>query len=99
RMFKGGYSEIATAVNTIVGGQIELTEKALAVVKAFGEGDFDMPLEQFPGKKAFVNEAIEQVRTNLKALDEDASMLAEAAREGRVTVRSDGERHQGDFRK
>ncbi len=98
-MFKGGYSEIATAVNTIVGGQIELTEKALAVVKAFGEGDFDMPLEQFPGKKVFVNEAIEQVRTNLKALDADAAMLAEAARDGRVTVRADGERHQGDFRK
>ncbi|PKO85134.1 MAG: methyl-accepting chemotaxis protein, partial [Betaproteobacteria bacterium HGW-Betaproteobacteria-12] len=56
-MFKGGFGEIATAVNTIVAGQIELTEKALAVVKAFGEGDFDAPLEQFPGKKVFVNEA------------------------------------------
>ena len=98
-MFKGGFSEIATAVNTIVAGQMELTEKALAVVKAFGEGDFDAPLEQFPGKKAFVNEAIEQVRANLKTLNEDAQLLAEAAREGRVTVRADAGRHHGDFRK
>src|SRR5450830_934908 len=54
-LFKGGFSEIATAVNNIVGGQIELTEKALACVKEFGEGNFDAPLEKFPNKKAFVN--------------------------------------------
>ena len=98
-MFKGGFSEIASSVNIIVAGQIELTEKALACVKEFGEGNFDAPLEQFPGKKSFVNEAIEQVRTNLKALNADAQMLADAAREGRVMVRADIGRHSGDYRK
>ena len=98
-MFKGGFSEIASSVNKIVGGQLELTEKALACVKEFGEGNFDAPLETFPGKKVFVNEAIEQVRTNLKALNEDAQMLADAAREGRVMVRANTDRHLGDYRK
>jgi len=98
-LFKGGFSELATAVNQIVAGQMELTEKALACVKEFGEGNFDAPLEQFPGKKAFVNEAIEQVRSNLKALNEDAQMLANAAREGKVEVRADASRHSGDYLK
>lgn len=98
-LFKGGFSELVSAVNTIVAGQMELTEKALACVKEFGEGNFDAPLEKFPGKKVFVNEAIEQVRTNLKALNEDAQMLADAARDGRVSVRADADRHQGDYRK
>lgn len=98
-LFKGGFAELATAVNTIVAGSMELTEKALACVKEFGEGNFDAPLEKFPGKKAFVNEAIEQVRANLKALNEDAQMLADAARDGRVSVRADASRHQGDYRK
>jgi len=98
-LFKGGFAELVTAVNVIVAGQLELTEKALACVKAFGEGDFDAPLETFPGKKVFVNEAIEQVRAHLKALNEDAQLLADAAREGRVTVRADADRHQGDYRK
>jgi len=98
-LFKGGFSEIATSVNHIVAGQIELTEKALACVKEFGEGNFDAPLETFPGKKAFVNEAIEQVRTNLKALNDDAQMLADAARDGCVMVRADLARHSGDYRK
>lgn len=98
-MFKGGFSEIASSVNKIVGGQLELTEKALACVKEFGEGNFDAPLETFPGKKVFVNEAIEQVRANLKALNEDAQMLADAARDGRVMVRANTDRHLGDYRK
>lgn len=98
-MFKGGFAELATAVNTIVAGSMDLTEKALACVKEFGEGNFDAPLEKFPGKKVFVNEAIEQVRSNLKALNEDAQMLAEAARDGRISVRADASRHHGDYRK
>lgn len=97
-LFKGGFSDLANAVNTIVAGQLELTEKAMACVKEFGEGNFDAPLEQFPGKKAYVNEAIEQVRSNLKALNTDAQMLADAAREGRVSVRADADRHLGEYR-
>lgn len=98
-LFKGGFSDLAAAVNTIIAGQLALTEKALACVKEFGEGNFNAPLEKFPGKKIFVNEAIEQVRSNLKALDADVEMLANAAREGRVSVRADATRHQGDFNK
>ncbi|MES2013462.1 MAG: nitrate- and nitrite sensing domain-containing protein [Pseudomonadota bacterium] len=98
-LFKGGFFELATAVNSIVMGQIELTEKSMAVVKEFGVGNFDAPLEQFPGKKTFVNEAIEQVRSNLKALNVDVQMLANAAREGYISVRADASIHSGDFQK
>jgi len=98
-MFKGQFAALAESVNTILAGHIDSNEKAMAVVKAFGEGNFDAPLEAFPGKKAVVNEIIEQVRSNLKALNDDAQILAEAARDGRVTVRADAERHLGDYRK
>lgn len=98
-LFKGGFSDLAAAVNTIIAGQLALTEKALACVKEFGKGNFNAPLEKFPGKKIFVNEAIEQVRSNLKALDADVEMLANAAREGRVSVRANATRHHGDFNK
>lgn len=98
-MFKGQFSAMAERVNKIVGGHIELNKKAMAVVKEFGEGNFDAPLEQFPGQKAEINETIEQVRSNLKALNDDAQTLAQAAREGNVSVRADAERHHGDYRK
>lgn len=98
-MFKGQFSVLATSINNIVAGHIELNQKAMACVQAFGDGNFDAPLEQFPGQKAEINQTIEQVRSNLKALNADAEMLAEAAREGRVTVRANATKHPGDYRK
>jgi methyl-accepting chemotaxis protein len=82
----------------MVAGHITMNRKAMAVIKAFGEGDFNAPMEQLPGKKAFINETIEQVRTNLKALIADTGMLARAASEGRLDTRADETRRQGDFR-
>ncbi|MDP8566994.1 methyl-accepting chemotaxis protein [Methylophilus aquaticus] len=98
-MFKGQFSLLAESINHIVAGHITLNQKAMACVQAFGDGNFDAPLEKFPGQKAQINQTIEQVRTNLKALNSDAQMLAEAAKEGRVTVRADASRHPGDYRK
>ncbi|MDP8566991.1 methyl-accepting chemotaxis protein, partial [Methylophilus aquaticus] len=97
--FKGGFSEMAAGINKMVAGHIDMNQKAIEVVKAFGEGNLDAQLEQFPGKKAFVNEAIEQVRSNIKRLVDDAEELAHAAVDGRLSVRADATKHQGDFRK
>jgi methyl-accepting chemotaxis protein len=96
--FKGGYADMAAGINKMVAGHIALNKEAIEVVKAFGEGNLDAHLKQFPGKKAFVNEAIEQVRSNIKRLVSDADELAHAAVEGRLTVRADASKHQGDFR-
>jgi methyl-accepting chemotaxis protein len=96
--FHGSFKVVAQGVNAMVGGHIALTKQAMAVVAAFGVGDFEAPLEAFPGKKAFINTTIEQVRTNLAALIADTTMLAEAAIAGKLDVRADASRHQGGFR-
>ncbi len=97
--FKAAFKEMAEGVNTMVFGHIAVKKKAMACVEEFGKGNFEAPLERFPGKKAFINDTIEKVRVNLKALIADADMLAQAAVEGRLTTRADATRHQGDFRK
>jgi methyl-accepting chemotaxis protein len=96
--YPGGYGTVAQGLNAMVTGYVGENRKAMTVVKAFGEGDFDVPLEQFPGKKAFINEVVEQVRANLRALIDDTSMLSRAAVEGRLDVRADAASHQGGFR-
>jgi methyl-accepting chemotaxis protein len=97
--FKGFYQAMARGINEMVIGNIADNNKAMACVKAFGEGDFDAQLERFPGKKSFINETIEQVRDHLKALIADTSMLSEAALDGRIQTRADASKHFGDFRK
>uniref|UniRef100_A0A7C4MN11 Methyl-accepting chemotaxis protein n=1 Tax=Desulfatirhabdium butyrativorans TaxID=340467 RepID=A0A7C4MN11_9BACT len=97
--FQGAYRDMASGINKMVFGHIAVKKQAMACVKAFGEGNFDAPLERFPGKKAFINETIEQVRMNLKALVADAKMLVEAAIAGKLATRADASKHQGDYRK
>jgi methyl-accepting chemotaxis protein len=59
-------------------------EKAMACVAEFGRGNFDAPLERFPGKKAFINDTIEQVRVHLKNLIGDTDTLISSAADGKL---------------
>jgi methyl-accepting chemotaxis protein len=97
--FKGAYAEVAQGINAMIAGHVQMNKKAMAVVQKFGDGDFDAPLERFPGKKAEINATVEQVRSNLKSLVADTSMLADAAEKGLLSTRADATKHQGDFRK
>ena len=83
----------------MVGGHISVKKKAMACIAEFGKGNFEAPLEKFPGKKAFINDTIEQVRTHLKALITDANLLVEAAVAGKLSTRADASKHGGDFRR
>src|SRR4029077_15356066 len=97
--FQGDFRTMALGVNGMVSGHIGVKKKAMACVAEFGRGNFDAALEKFPGKKAFINDTIEQVRRNLKALMADTELLIQAASEGRLDVRADMTQHEGDFRK
>jgi len=97
--FQGGFRAIAEGVNGMAADQRELTEKFLACITAFGQGDFEAPLERFPGKKAAVSETVEYLRERLRALVADAHRLSRAAVEGRFGVRADASLHAGDYRR
>ncbi|CAK0751478.1 methyl-accepting chemotaxis protein [Gammaproteobacteria bacterium] len=97
--FQGAYRVMAEGINGMVFGHIAVKKKAMACVSAFGEGNIDAPLELFPGKKRFINDAIEQTRANIKALIADSILLSKAAIEGKLSTRADASKHQGDFRK
>jgi methyl-accepting chemotaxis protein len=97
--FHGSYQALAEGINSMVDGHLEVQRKAMACVKAFGEGNLSAPLERFPGKKAVINDNIEQVRVNIQRLVDDANTLSNAAIAGRLASRADATQHQGDFRR
>ncbi|MBF5038507.1 methyl-accepting chemotaxis protein [Methylophilus sp. 13] len=97
--FQGDFKSMAVGVNTMVGGHIAVKKKAMAVIKEFGEGNFDAPMEQLPGKKAFINDTIEMVRSNMKAMSREINLLIEAASQGNLTIRADSSLYKGDYRK
>jgi len=97
--FEGEFRAMAQGVNDMVGGHILDKNKSMACIAEFGKGNFEAPLEKFPGKKAVINDTIEQVRGNLKAVNADVNILVSAAADGRVGTRADASKHHGDFRK
>ena len=96
--FSGDYRTMAQGINDMVAGHIAVKKKAMAVVKAFGEGDFDAPLEQFPGKKAFINDTIEEVRRNLKSLIAELNQMSDEHNAGDIDAEIPVERFSGDYR-
>lgn len=95
--FRGAYKEMAKGVNTMVAGHIQVKKKAMACVAEFGRGNFDAPLEQFPGKKAFINTTIEEVRRNLKEFEAELGVLVTAASEGQLSTRADAGKFVGGW--
>ena len=96
--FHGSYRSMAQGINDMVNGHIAVKKKAMACIRSFGEGDLSAPLERFPGKKAFINENIEQLRTNILALVEDTRQISDSALIGKLDTRPDAARPQGEFR-
>jgi methyl-accepting chemotaxis protein len=95
--FQGSYREMAEGVNKMVLGHIAVKKKAMACIAEFGKGNFEAALEKFPGKKVFINETIEQVRSNLKAVTGEAMSLAQAAVNGALDVRADETKYGGQW--
>jgi methyl-accepting chemotaxis protein len=61
--------EAATKINGMVKAHIDTKKLAMGVVEQFGEGNFDAPFPQMPGKKAFLNTTIETARKRFIELD------------------------------
>lgn len=95
--FQGAYLEMARGVNEMVCGHITVKKKAMACIAEFSKGNFDAKLEQFPGKKAFINDNIEALRKNLKDVNQEIHKLINASAEGRLKERAEAQKFHGDW--
>ncbi|MBN2010792.1 MCP four helix bundle domain-containing protein [candidate division KSB1 bacterium] len=95
--FQDAYKVMAKGVNDMVFGHIAVKKKAMGCIAEFGNGNFDAPLEKFPGKKAFINDTIEQVRANLKQLNSEVNALINTTKDGKLDTRGNAASFKGDW--
>ena len=93
--FEGDFRTMAAGVNGMVGAHIAVKKLAMGVIAEFGRGNFEAPLPQLPGKKAFINDTIEQVRRNLRSVGDVVEVMG-AMSEGDLTRKVQG-RYEGTF--
>jgi methyl-accepting chemotaxis protein len=92
---QGPFQAVGMGVNEMVFGHIAVKKKAMACIKAFGEGNLDAPLEQFPGKKKFINDTIDQLRDNLRRIVTEIQDITAAANKGDFSVKISLDGKQG----
>ncbi|MBN2663534.1 MAG: PAS domain-containing protein [Bacteroidales bacterium] len=97
--FDGAFKDMADGLNQMVQGHITVKRKAMACVDEFGMGNFDATIEQFPGKKAFINDIIERIRKNLKSVSGEINNLIIDTQNGRLKQRGNDKNFEGDWQK
>lgn len=97
--YHNDFAVMTKGINDMVNGHIAVKKKAMACVKEFGLGNFDAELEKFPGKKAFINDTIEQVRANLKNVIQESNLIIDNISHGNVEHRGNVDNLNGDFKK
>ncbi|MEG3175617.1 hypothetical protein U1872_05190 [Sphingomonas sp. RB3P16] len=95
--FHGPFAAMAKRVNGMVSSHIAVKKLAMTCIKEFGEGNFEAPLEQFPGKKAFINDTIETLRSNLKGIISEMKHMSVEHDKGDIDIFVPAEKFRGDF--
>jgi len=95
--FEGAWGRLATGVNANVKLHVDAMLEVFGVLRAYAAGDFSKVLRRFPGKQAVANEVVDGVRDNLRNVAGEVTGLTRAAVEGRLSVRADASRFQGDW--
>ncbi len=92
---------ISLGLALIVSGAISRPlRKTADAARKLAEGDTSATLEvRGKDETGVLAQAVQQAVLSISAMVQDANMLAQAAAEGRLSVRADASRHQGDYRR
>jgi len=96
--YEGAYHIMTKGVNEMVAGHISVKKKAMACVSEFSNGNFDVELEKFPGKKVFINNTIEALRVNLKKILAEIQVLIQDSKDGKLSSRGDQNKFAGGWK-
>jgi methyl-accepting chemotaxis protein len=97
KRFPGEFRLVAGYVNSMVKQHIATGRESLEVLGAIATGDFSVPMRKLPGKKAFINDIIEETRHNCKAIEGEISTLIKEAMAGNLSARAHAENFRGDW--
>lgn len=98
-MFSGSYREVAVRVNAMIEGYLKNINDMCKVLDEFGRGNFSAPYDQLPGKKAVLNNVVEQLRSDLQDINAEISTLAHAALDGNLSVRAADHNFHGGWKR
>ncbi|MCS4233718.1 Cache 3/Cache 2 fusion domain-containing protein [Stenotrophomonas sp. BIGb0135] len=96
--FEGEFGTMVTGTNALVAAHIETKMRMVDLVRSYASGDLSASMEELPGEKALITEAVNGVRGRLLAINGEIKRLVAAAAAGDFSERGDAEAFEYDFR-
>jgi len=96
--FEGAHKVVAQGINEMTGDYVKHITDLGAVLKNFSDGDFNTSYTPLPGKKAFLNKAVENLRKNLKDIEDEIETLSHTAVKGHLNIRANPDKFDGDWK-
>ena len=96
--FEGAYKTMTIKINQLVKSHIDVKKKAMAIVDHYAHGNIEPTLEQLPGKKAFINDTLNMLQSNLKAFIGDMNHMYEEHEAGDIDVIMDNSKFEGAYK-
>jgi len=97
--YMGVYNLAANKINYMVKSHINTKNQVFDVFAEMAEGNFDVQLERMPAKNAFLNEAADNMRKQIKGVGAEVEGMVQAAVNGEFSSKIDVGRYKGDWRK
>lgn len=97
--YNGDYKQAAAGVNAMMKNNAEAVLDLIHVLEQFGKGQFEFRINEYPGKKAVINQTAYTIKTEIVSILSDINMIVGKAIEGDLQARADYTRHKGDWQK
>ncbi|MCP5500361.1 MAG: MCP four helix bundle domain-containing protein [Leptospiraceae bacterium] len=95
--YRGFYKDMVNQVNNLAHSHITLERQIIEYVATYSRGDFSKVMDKLPGKKIFINNALDALRNNMKTLNEEIQKIYNSASVGELSFRGDTKRFDFDF--
>ena len=97
--YSDSFREVIESVNRLTDSFVADVDTIISALDKVGSGDFNITIEQMPGKKIMINQKLDALVDNLKAVSTDIRHMTQSAADGRLGERVDASKYNGDWAK
>jgi len=95
--YQNSFKEMTESINTILEHQISDTLLAIDIINQIADGNFDVRINDLPGKKMILPQTLRRITANLKGIYESTIYLSESAAAGKLDTAVEPEKFKGNW--
>ncbi|MCL2415952.1 MAG: MCP four helix bundle domain-containing protein, partial [Defluviitaleaceae bacterium] len=96
--YEGAYGNVAKRINYMMDAHLKTQMRVVEVFTDIANGNFEAQLERLPGKKAKLNDAVENMRNHITRISQEVKGMIQSAVSGQLSVKIEENKYNGGWR-